>query len=946
MKNTKNKNMVNATEQKYRAKMVKGKKGWLIKGMLFSTLLFGGAFLVESETVQAAEWQVNSVEAIKATLKENQSSYTFVEGDTFYNIALAVNVKWETLMTANGFELGSQYSVPVGTMISFDGSKMTVTNAAGEVISETQLNNNDKIDTTQLFAGQATTNQPAKTNTGTNNKPNASLPITKPSTPSKNPTADKEEAESQLEEAEKDKEQVEKEKEEVEKELAALNESNNGTLLDLQAKRNDLQQKVDEAQTAYDLQLAAVTNSEAKVAEATTAQAAAQTALENAQTTLATAQANADAAQNRVNEVQAQMDALAEQATTANDAAAQAKLAALQLEMDAAQANLTAYQNELNVATDNLATAQTNYDTATTQLTTVEAELATARANVEAAQVALVTAETELNSLPETVTASTVEEAKKLQKQLADFEARLKELDTQITTLKDKIEQLDQQIAQLDQQADQSKKDFEEIKDSADNVVENLADETPVTNANDTANNTEKELPEINNGGTTTPSNEDKYVTVNVDEAGNRLTDLTGYVKVSESEVVKTVETLPNGNTITTYTTTVTYHKTINTDKSVTYHIDEVGNPIDEADLVNYVELSRDNSVTVETLPNGDTVTTQITTIVYRKVNNTDKHVTITIDEAGNVITDLTGYTKISESEAVKTVETLPNGDTVTTYTTTITYHKNVNTDKHVNISVDESGKVLTDLTDYEKVSESTPVKSVETLPNGDTITTYTTTVTYKKKATQTDPIIDNILSSTDQKITDIKNQVSKDDTAVSLEQARELTDAELTAKVAEEFAKMVQAEQANYNYNQTNLTTDDKVGDRTSSRAVEVMYNFDHARPENDLENGTYKLSYNTGDTEMANTTENISQSTISASKVNGDSSELAKLIAQAMFQQYIEEERAAYLAGNTSAAMHYSNIAAKGYTDMSVGVFVVKQGNNYVVTTTVITGNHSTAR
>lgn len=885
MKQTKNNKMVNATEQKYRAKMVKGKKGWLIKGMLFSTFLFGGAFLVESEAVQAAEWQVNSADTIKATLKENQSSYTFVEGDTFYNIALAVNVKWETLMTANGFELGSQYSVPVGTTISFDGSKMTVTNAAGEVISETQLNNYDKIDTAQPFAGQATTNQPAKTYTGANNKPNTSLPITKPSTPSKNPTADKEEAESQLEEAEKDKEQVEKEKEEVEKELAALNKSNNGTLLDLQAKRDDLQQKVEEAQTAHDLQLAAVTNAEAKIVEATTAQTAAQTALENAQTTLATAQVNADAAQNRVNDVQAQMDALTKQATTANDAAAQAKLAALQLEMDAAQTSLTTYQNELNVATDNLAAAQTNYDTTTTQLTTVEAELATARANVEAAQVALVTAETELNSLPEMVTASTVEEAKKLQKQLADFEARLKELDTHITTLKDKIEKLDQQITQLDQQAGQNKKDFEEIKDSADNVVEHLPDETPVTNANDTANNTEKELPEINNGGTTTPSNEDKYVTVNVDEAGNVLTDLTGYVKVSKSEAVKTVETLPNGNTITTYTTTVTYHKTSNTDKSVTYHIDEVGNPIDEADLVNYVELSRDNSVTVETLPNGDTVTTQITTIVYRKINDINKHVTITIDEEGNVITDLTGYTKISESEAVKTVEMLANGDTITKYTTTVTYKKDV--------------------------------------------------------VAPTDPIIDNIKSSKDNDVIAVKDQILKDDTGVSIQQAEKLADADLTLKVMDEFIKMVNKEQVDFNETQATITKDNAAFKELAGRSVEVMYHFEHDMPSNMIEGEDYVINRESGEIQMMFSNENIAQHSISKSTVDGDSNKLALLIAQAMFKHYVEDERDAYRNGATGQYLHYENIIASAKSDMVGSIFIVDNGDYYTVSSVVVTGN-----
>ncbi|MFR3734174.1 MAG: hypothetical protein ACLTW7_16135, partial [Enterococcus sp.] len=126
---------------------------------------------------------------------------------------------------------------------------------------------------------------------------------------------------------------------------------------------------------------------------------------------------------------------------------------------------------------------------------------------------------------------------------------------------------------------------------------------------------------------------------------------------------------------------------------------------------------------TVETLANGDTLTTT-TTITYHKIANIEKQVTINVDEAGNPLTSLEGYFKLSESEPVKTVETLANGDTVTTYTITVTYHKIQNEDKYVTKHVDEAGNELTDLTSYRKISESEPIKTVETLANGDTITT------------------------------------------------------------------------------------------------------------------------------------------------------------------------------------------------------------------------------
>lgn len=52
--------------------------------MLFSAILFHGSLFIESETLQAPERQINSVETIKTTLKENQLFDTFVEEDVFY----------------------------------------------------------------------------------------------------------------------------------------------------------------------------------------------------------------------------------------------------------------------------------------------------------------------------------------------------------------------------------------------------------------------------------------------------------------------------------------------------------------------------------------------------------------------------------------------------------------------------------------------------------------------------------------------------------------------------------------------------------------------------------------------------------------------------------------------------------------------------------------------
>lgn len=91
--------MGNCRSDRHKSNQRKVKKNIVVKSMLFSSLVLGGMLLSNGHEVHASQWQANSPEAIRATLQENQSSYTFEEGDTFYNIGIAVNVKWQTLMT-------------------------------------------------------------------------------------------------------------------------------------------------------------------------------------------------------------------------------------------------------------------------------------------------------------------------------------------------------------------------------------------------------------------------------------------------------------------------------------------------------------------------------------------------------------------------------------------------------------------------------------------------------------------------------------------------------------------------------------------------------------------------------------------------------------------------------------------------------------------------------
>lgn len=897
MKKTSKNRIRDHVEEKYRAKMYRVWKQTFAKGLPLLVLLLGCTLLFCPDNARGTVWQANSIETIKTKLKAGQNSYTFEKGDTFYNIGLAVNVKWQTLMALNGFEEGSQYTVSVGTTITFDGSKITVTDQNGSVISEKELGEEDKLDPSKPFANQPSdTDKQAAQVSGTENKTTTAkravqttgvneqakqteAPIDEKQAENEKQAVEaaKEQAEKEKAAAEKERQEAERLKQEAEQKLTeALNKENSLSYAELQTKQAAATAKVTEAQAKYDGLTAQLTGVEQKVLAATTAQQAAQVALTTAQGTISQATTNYGYAQQRVIEVSGQISVLQSQA--GEDANIQAQLAQLQQQLSMAQGELDTYGSQLAVAQQAVTEAQAAYDAAATALNAAIAEKAAIEAAIGQAQTTLTATQQELANLPSLSTAATSDEAKKIQAELAQYSKRISTLDQQIIELASKIQTLNERIVELDQLiegittvANKVEADGKEANNSASEANQN-ADK-----ANDTADEVENNLPHI-------PTNEDKFVTVMIDEAGNVLTDTEGYVKVFESEPVKTVETLANGDTITTYTTTVTYHKIV----------------------------------------------------------NTDEEVTINIDEAGNVLTSLEGYFKIHESEPVKTIEILVNGDTITTYTTTVTYHKIQNENKFVIKNVDEAGIELTDLTGYEKVSESEPVKSVEELANGDTITTYTTTVTYKKVSTK-DPIIEAIKPANDPVIKAIREQVETDDTRVTLEQADQLVNVAFSKEVAKHFEKLVQEEQEKYGETKINNTKDEAAYREIAERAVEVMYKFNHARPTNLASEGTYVVDREVGSEKMGFWSENISQTSVRKSEVNDDSVLMAQLIAQRMFNQYIESEREAGRAGDYVNGGHYMNIIQSGHSDMVLAVFIVEDEEDpgyYRISTTVSTG------
>lgn len=140
------------TEEKYRCRMVKSKKNWIIKGMLFSTLLLSG--LAIQTSVYADNWTANTPESIQ--IEDGATSYTLKEGDTLWAISQVTNIKVETLAEINNIDLssGEQYTLEIGRVIHFDGNHVTVKDSNGNVVADKVLDDTDKVDTSKTFNNQ------------------------------------------------------------------------------------------------------------------------------------------------------------------------------------------------------------------------------------------------------------------------------------------------------------------------------------------------------------------------------------------------------------------------------------------------------------------------------------------------------------------------------------------------------------------------------------------------------------------------------------------------------------------------------------------------------------------------------------------------------------------------------------------------------------------------
>ena len=914
--------------------------------------------------------------------------------------------------------------------------------------------------------------------------------------------------------AEAEKAAAEKAKVEAEAKLTALlNTENAQTLTDLQAKRTAAQAAADAAKTKVDA-------AQAKLPAAQTAVAQAQATFDTANAAVNAKQAAVDQASAQVKTLSAQMTDLQNQLNTLTEQTkdnpdSQATITTVKAQLAVAQGKLTSYEGQLADATAALAEAKQAANQAVQNLNTANQALISVDNEAKADQKDFVQAQTTLKALPTSVASQNSQVAQAVKAQLADLNTKINQLDQKIKTLDTQIATWQDQLTTAQTNVEAAKANITTAETQA-SKVDTTDHQQTLPAVQQTVADAEKTIPTIH-----VPQDTEKQVTINKDENGQVLIDLTGYKLLTAGTPVKTVETLANGDTITTYTTTNIYHKIAHQVVNKTVNVDEAGNILTSTDGYTKVSSS-DKSVDTTDPKTGDITTTVTTTVVWKKTE-TPTHVTVNktvnVDEAGNVLTSTDGYTQVSSSK--KSVDTTDptTGNITTTITTTVVWKKNetpapthtydlktVNEDKsgHVltntdgysivssskesvdatdpktgnitttvtttvvwektpqrliknqTVNLDESGKVLTNTNGYNQDSSSVKTTDVTDPVTGDVTTTFTTTIIWKKDTTGvtiTNKTVnvdenDKVLTSTDgyyfignttvtnfgldgngnvvskvvtttnkyhktqaktvykevdvdeggYTLTDktgyvkvsstptsttaiegygdtvttvnttniwrnveaagtiigaiksvndattklIEKQIQTNDQKVSIEQAEAYTDADLTLAVAKKFNVLVNGEQARTGRTQTVLTSDPKAYKMEAPRAVEVMYKFSHTRPVNPPATGSQDVTYQKGEVYMNRSTENISTSSLWKKDVDGSADKLSTLIANAMFQQYIVDERPENNHGVTGG--HYENIINSGFKNIVIGVYVVDQGDYYAASTAVATGNDGT--
>ena len=155
------------TEQKYRVKLIKKGNHWVARGM--TILLFGlGVIALSNVEVQASSWHANSPAEIAKRISSNDRTFTFERGDTFWGISQVLNINYQTLMEWNGYKSGDEYTIPVGTVISIRGNRLTFTTPNGNVILDKIIQPQDRITQTPLLTPAIITNKQKADNSSDN----------------------------------------------------------------------------------------------------------------------------------------------------------------------------------------------------------------------------------------------------------------------------------------------------------------------------------------------------------------------------------------------------------------------------------------------------------------------------------------------------------------------------------------------------------------------------------------------------------------------------------------------------------------------------------------------------------------------------------------------------------------------------------------------------------
>ena len=159
------------TEQKYRVKLIKKGNHWVARGM--TILLFGlGVIALSNVEVQASSWHANSPAEIAKRISSNDRTFTFERGDTFWGISQVLNINYQTLMEWNGYKSSDEYTIPVGTVISIRGNRLTFTTSNGNVILDKIIQPQDRITQTSLPTPAIITNK-QKTDNSSDNSNNS-----------------------------------------------------------------------------------------------------------------------------------------------------------------------------------------------------------------------------------------------------------------------------------------------------------------------------------------------------------------------------------------------------------------------------------------------------------------------------------------------------------------------------------------------------------------------------------------------------------------------------------------------------------------------------------------------------------------------------------------------------------------------------------------------------